>query len=125
MATPTNTTTALSDAVKIEKVWGKNASMTLGSETDPKNPKVTHADFLKAKKDVEDADAEIDELRLQIDGLLNERNDGAKVLSDLNTRALSAIRGIFGPDSTEYEQAGGTRSSERKKPVRKATGSSK
>ena len=39
-------------------------------------------------------------------------------LSGYNTRALSAIRSIFGPDSAEYDQAGGTRSSKRKTPTR-------
>ena len=39
--------------------------------------------------------------------------------SQLTTRARSGIRGFFGPDSDEYEQAGGTRTSERKKPTRK------
>ena len=34
--------------------------------------------------------------------------------------ALSAIRGIFGPDSAEYDQAGGTRTSDRKAPTRKS-----
>ena len=40
-------------------------------------------------------------------------------LTALTTRALSGIRGFFGPDSDEYEQAGGTRKSERRKPTRK------
>jgi len=37
----------------------------------------------------------------------------------LVTRARSGIRSVFGPDSTQYEQAGGTRTSERKTPTRK------
>jgi hypothetical protein len=52
--------------------------------------------------------------------LLDQRDDAAVVLNGYNTRALSAIRGIFGPDSAEYDQAGGTRTSERKTPVRNA-----
>jgi hypothetical protein len=32
----------------------------------------------------------------------------------------NGIRGFFGPDSNQYEQAGGTRKSERKPPTRKA-----
>ena len=66
-----------------------------------------------------DFNDEISDLRDQLAGLVNSRDAAATVLSGYNTRALSAIRGIFGPDSTEYEQAGGTRTSERKKPVRK------
>jgi ABC-type transporter Mla subunit MlaD len=92
--------------------------MTLGSDTDPKNPKVTYADFEKAKAAVDDLNEQIEKTRSQLAKLLDNRDDSAKDLSDLNTRALSAIRGIFGPDSAEYDQAGGVRTSERKKPVR-------
>ena len=49
MPSPVNSTTALADSEKIEKVWAKNPSMTLGSDTDPDNPKVSHAEFEKAK----------------------------------------------------------------------------
>ena len=59
-------------------------------------------------------------MRHELDGLLDNRDDSAALLNSYNTRALSAIRGIFGPDSIEYDQAGGTRTSERKKPVRTA-----
>jgi hypothetical protein len=38
---------------------------------------------------------------------------------DLNQRILSAVRAIYGPDSSEYELVGGTRRSDRKKPVSK------
>ena len=36
------------------------------------------------------------------------------------TRTRSFMKGFYGPDSTEYKLAGGTRKSERKKPRRKA-----
>jgi hypothetical protein len=36
-------------------------------------------------------------------------------LGDLNRRFLSATEGQFGPDSSEYEAMGGTRTSDRKK----------
>jgi hypothetical protein len=35
-------------------------------------------------------------------------------------KAKLAIKVQFGPDSSEYEMAGGTRASDRKRPVRKA-----
>lgn len=47
---------------------------------------------------------------------LNTREQG---LDDWNGRILSAVRAQYGPDSSEYEQVGGTRRSERKKPTRK------
>ena len=42
-------------------------------------------------------------------------------LSDWNQRILAAVKAQFGPDSSEFELVGGTRRSERKKPIRKAS----
>jgi peptidoglycan hydrolase CwlO-like protein len=120
MAQQIDSNAVLSDSNKVEKVWGKNPSLALGSDSDPKNPKVSHVEYQKAISALTGLQGQIDDLRSQLDDLLNKRNDAAKSLSQLNTRALSAIRGIFGPDSSEYEAAGGTRASERKKPVRTA-----
>lgn len=55
----------------------------------------------------------------KIDGMLNELKKEVKKLSNMNTEILSGIRSKFGVDSNEYEQAGGTRQSERKRPVKK------
>ena len=51
--------------------------------------------------------------------LKNKRDALASELSELVTRTKSGFRAIYGPDSTQYEQAGGTRKSERAKPTRK------
>ena len=59
-------------------------------------------DGLKAKDD-------------EITPLRNERDDLATKLNGYCTRARSGIKGYFGDNSTEYELAGGTRASERKK----------
>jgi hypothetical protein len=40
------------------------------------------------------------------------------VVRDLNERALSGVKTRFGANSAQYEQVGGTRKSERKRPVR-------
>ena len=100
----------------IEKVWEDNPDITLGKNS---ADKVALKDYQAAIKAVEDRNTKIGELRHQLDGLLDERDDAARLLSGYNTRALSAIRGIFGPDSAEYDQAGGTRTSDRKLPSRK------
>jgi hypothetical protein len=42
-------------------------------------------------------------------------------LSDLISRARSGFRAAFGPDSTQYQQAGGTRRSKRKPAKRKVS----
>jgi len=39
-------------------------------------------------------------------------------LAVFNQRILAAVKGTYGPDSSEYERVGGTRSSDRKKPAR-------
>jgi hypothetical protein len=50
-----------------------------------------------------------------IDSLQNEMDSLELKLREKNTRILSAAASHYGPDSTEYEQAGGTRRSERKR----------
>ena len=107
---------ALSDASGIEKVWKANSGMKLGKGDET----VTLLDYQAGIKTVNDLNTQIEEARNQLDGFLVQRDDAAGVLGGYNTRALSAIRGIFGPDSMEYDQAGGVRSSDRKTPVRKA-----
>ena len=116
MATKVSAELVLSDSTGIEKVWKANPDMKLGKDKET----VTLKDYQDGIKKVNELNYQIVDLRHQLDGLLDDRDDEALALSGLNTRALSAIRGIFGPDSAEYDQAGGTRTSERKKPVRKA-----
>jgi len=41
-----------------------------------------------------------------------------KALKDLSEAMLIGVAAMYGKDSNEYEQAGGTRKSERKRPVR-------
>ena len=116
MATKVSADKVLTDSSPIEKVWKANADMKLGKNGDA----VQLPDFQARIKTVVDLNLAIEDARNTLGGLLNQRDDASLALNGLNTRALSAIRGIFGPDSTEYDQAGGTRSSERKAPVRKS-----
>ncbi len=53
------------------------------------------------------------------DDALNELVRQEKLVDAWATRALNGVKFKFGSDSSQYEQAGGVRSSERKKPVRK------
>jgi len=55
-----------------------------------------------------------------LDQLQNELQTAEFVLRDQSLRILAAVRAQFGPDSNEYEQAGGTRRSDRKRAVRKS-----
>lgn len=53
------------------------------------------------------------------DDLLNKLTTQEKALSAWSTKALGGVKFKYGPDSSQYEMAGGIRQSERKKPVRK------
>ena len=114
MGTKVSSDKVLTDASSIEKVWKANSDLKLGKGTGT----IALKDYQASIKAVSDLTDEIETLRHQLNGLLDQRDDAALELSGYNTRALSAIRGIYGPDSAEYDQAGGTRSSERKAPVR-------
>lgn len=53
--------------------------------------------------------------------LRNDRHGKRKELNESRKRILSAIRGLYGDDSNEYEMVGGTRLSERRRPSRAAS----
>lgn len=59
----------------------------------------------------------------QVDAQLNEINELDKVLRDYSERMLAGIASKYGKNSNEYEQAGGKKKSERKRPSKK-TGNS-
>jgi hypothetical protein len=58
---------------------------------------------------------ELEDTRALLTSLVNGLNDGVAEGQTMQSRCLSGIRAAFGPDSSEYEQAGGVRTSERKK----------
>ena len=100
------------DATKLTSVWTDN--------TDFKLKDVTLTEF-KAKQDrFEAVQDEITDKELEMTPLRNERDNLADSLNAICVRVRAGMKGYFGADSNEYEQAGGTRSSERKKPSRKS-----
>jgi len=54
-----------------------------------------------------------------LDGLQNDLDASGANLNDKNKRMLSAVGAHYGTNSDEYEKAGGTRTSERKRPTKK------
>jgi hypothetical protein len=56
-----------------------------------------------------------------LDQLQNELEEEERRLHDKNKRMLSAAGAHYGPDSSEYEALGGTRTSERKRATKKPT----
>jgi hypothetical protein len=63
--------------------------------------------------------SELDKVNANRTQLVNSKADVAERVSDYVVQVRSVIKGISGPDSSEYEMVGGTRKSERKKPKRK------
>lgn len=68
------------------------------------------------RKKAKDALEAYNRLLSQVDGLLNTYQIEEELLGELNVRMLAGVGSRFGFNSSEYEQAGGTRISERKRP---------
>ncbi|MDQ1560623.1 MAG: hypothetical protein QOD32_3683 [Pyrinomonadaceae bacterium] len=113
MATKYKFDTVLTDGEQIVRVWTENPTFTLGDITLAKLQ--TRIKDLRAKRD------EAETLRTQLTALSNDLNAQTGELAGIVTRARSGFRAVYGPDSTQYEQAGGTRASERKRPSKKKT----
>ena len=101
----------LADSERIERVWEENPTFTLGEVTLQILKEKRAA--LRQKRD------QLESLRLQVMALTNELGSEAAELEAIRTRALSGLRAVYGPNSTQYEQGGGTRTSERRRPSRK------
>ncbi|HEY0323694.1 MAG TPA: hypothetical protein VGC66_22255 [Pyrinomonadaceae bacterium] len=78
------------------------------------------ADYEQEISEFSDALDNYNEELSALDEVLNSLGTLEKSLNDKNKRMLAATGAQFGPDSSQYEQAGGTRLSERKRPSKKA-----
>jgi hypothetical protein len=101
----------LLDGQKVIDTWIANPGFTLGE--------VTLKSFGDLSRNTATISETIETKRIELQGLMNERDDAVKALRELITRARSGFKATYGPDSSQYEQAGGTRSSERKPSSRK------
>lgn len=101
----------LADAERLIRVWTDNDKLSLGD--------VTLISFKAQVEALRTKRASNEDLRMQLTRGVNEVNDEAGAIQSINTRALSGVRAQFGPDSSQYEQLGGVRASERKKPKKK------
>ena len=113
MAAKISTNKVVNDLDLVIAAWAANPSFSMGKEITLEAVKATRADLATGETDITAEETTLTRMR----------NDHAALTdkgSDTVTRIRSAMRGVFGPDSTQYEQAGGTRRSERKRPTRKA-----
>ena len=89
-----------------------NASLTIGDLT----PDMLQANLTKSQP----IQSRITALKTE---LTDQQNQHDVVCSDMweqVKRVRNGVKGIYGDNSSQYEMIGGTRKSERKRPVRKA-----
>ena len=101
----------VADAHKIATVWKDNPKLDLGETVGLK-------DFQQSISDTETADADYVTKALDFTAAKILLQQKVRELRALITRARSGFRAQYGPDSTQYEQSGAKRSSQRKKPTR-------
>jgi hypothetical protein len=99
-----------SKAGEIVVVWAKNTDFTIKDLTllQMTTNQTTLKGLITSIKTKED----------ELTPLRNQRDDLAKILNEQCVRVRAGMKGFFGLNSTQYEQVGGTRSSERKSPKR-------
>jgi hypothetical protein len=98
----------ITDSEQIARVWTENPTFTLGE--------VTLASLQSKIASLRQKRDQVESLRTQLTALTNQLNEQTSEMASVVTRARSGFRAVYSPDSSQYEQAGGTRSSERKRP---------
>ena len=111
-----STESVLTEGDRIARVWAENPTFSLGE--------VTLANLQAKLAEVRQKREQLETLRMQVAALSNDLEDGTNELASIRTRALSGFRAVLGPDSTQYEQAGGTRQSDIRRAIRKGGGGS-
>ncbi|HZT58196.1 MAG TPA: hypothetical protein VFA21_06155 [Pyrinomonadaceae bacterium] len=104
----------LTESDRTVRVWTDNPTFTLGEVTLPSLQEKVAS--VRQKRE------QLEALKMQVTSLSNELNEDVVGLARINSRAKSGVRATYGPNSTQYEQIGGVRQSERKKPTRKKGG---
>jgi ElaB/YqjD/DUF883 family membrane-anchored ribosome-binding protein len=79
----------------------------------------TSADYEQKLTDCKKLRDDLNALLDTADEKVSDLNDEIKELNKMSSKFLSAVKSRFGEDSTEYDQMGGTKKSDRKRPLRK------
>jgi hypothetical protein len=96
----------IAEAERLALVWSENNSFAMGEITLAKlRIEIDKLRNLKQSRD---------EMRIQLSKLVDDTKDQLKLVDSINTRGRSGMKAVFGPDSAQYAQVGGTRKSERK-----------
>ena len=101
----------LREAHDVQSVWESMPTYKMGE--------VNLKDFKAAYDAAQELTDDYAKKDLELTGVRGNRDDSLRGLSGLITRFRSGMRSSFGPDSIQYEQSGGTRSSAKKAPARK------
>jgi ElaB/YqjD/DUF883 family membrane-anchored ribosome-binding protein len=79
----------------------------------------TSADYEQKLNDCKTLRDDLNTLLDTADEKVSSLNKEVKELKKMSSKFLSAVKSRFGEDSTEYDQMGGTKMSDRKRPLRK------
>jgi len=94
------------EADQLVRVWSANPAFALDN--------VTLEAFQSLVASFKNARSARQDLRTQLVKSTNDFRKVADALTETLKRARTGIRGFFGPDSPQYEQIGGTRTSQRR-----------
>src|SRR6188472_1856087 len=106
MAKHFNTANTLTEARKVADIWKENPGFTL------QNMKLE--DYVTFLTETEALEKTCAQREVELAGLKANLDDRIRQTNDLVVRFRTGMRAHFGPDSAQYEQAGGTRASNRK-----------
>lgn len=101
----------IAEANRLAQVWSENPKFSMGDVTLEKFK--AEVDKLRDLKQLRD------EARVKLSKLVDDTKDQLKFVDSYNTRGRGGMKAVFGPDSAQYAQVGGTRLSERKPHVAK------
>ena len=96
---------------KVIGVWEAHDDFSVGPDVTIKKLKDTRAKL-------DECISKVAELKRQMTEQTNQRDDCGRIGNELVVRTRKGVLAFFGTDATQYAQAGGTRASDRKKPVR-------
>lgn len=98
-------------AEKVIRVWEANPAFSLGE--------ITLAVLKEKLEELKTLRTRRDDLRAELGAVTNDLTNQRNDVNGLVSRVISGIRAVFGPNSNQYDGAGGTRPIDRKKPKSK------
>jgi hypothetical protein len=96
----------LTSATAVRAVWEATPEFKIGG--------ISLTDFIALHEVTSALATEYEKKDVELTGTKAGRDDKARELSHLVTRFRSGMRCAYGPDSAQYQQAGGTRDRDRK-----------